>query len=136
MMRRLLPLVALAVAVACGSDSTTQPTVASVAGTWNLQSVNGSPLPFTLTQTGSDRLELLSDVVTANANGTYTEVAQFRTTVNGQSSTSTESDAGTFTLNGTAVSLTGTQTGNINGALSGNTLTLTEQGFAWVFVKQ
>lgn len=136
MMRRLLPLVALAVAVACGSDSTTQPTVASVAGTWNLQSVNGSPLPFTLTQTGSDRLELLSGVVTANANGTYTEVAQFRTTVNGQSSTSTESDAGTFTLNGTAVSLTGTQTGNINGALSGNTLTLTEQGFAWVFVKQ
>lgn len=136
MMRRLLPLVALAVAVACGSDSTTQPTIASVAGTWNLQSVNGSPLPFTLTQTGSDRLELLSDVVTANANGTYTEVAQFRTTVNGQSSTSTESDAGTFTLNGTAVSLTGTQTGNINGALSGNTLTLTEQGFAWVFVKQ
>ena len=136
MMRRLLPLVALAVAVACGSDSTTQPTIASVAGTWNLQSVNGSPLPFTLTQTGSDRLELLSGVVTANANGTYTEVAQFRTTVNGQSSTSTESDAGTFTLNGTAVSLTGTQTGNINGALSGNTLTLTEQGFAWVFVKQ
>src|SRR5512146_3171833 len=102
MMRRLIPLVALAVAVACGSDSTTQPTVASLAGTWTLQSVNGSPLPFTVTQTGTDKVELLSDVVTASANGTYTEAVQFRTTLNGQSTTDTESDAGTFTLNGTA----------------------------------
>ena len=136
MMRRLIPLVALAVAVACGSDSTTQPTMTSVAGTWTLQSVNGGPLPFTLTQTGSDKLELLSDVVTANSNGTYTEVAQFRTTINGQATTNTETDAGTFTLNGTAVNLSSPQTGSTNGVLSGNTLTLTETGYAWVFVKQ
>lgn len=136
MMRRLIPLVALAVAVACGSDSTTQPTMASVAGTWALQSVNGAPLPFTVTQSGSDKVELLSDVVTANINGTYTEVAQFRTTLNGQSTTNTETDAGTFVLNGTAVSLSSTQTGNINGELSGNRLTLVETGYAWVFVKQ
>ena len=138
MMRRLIPLVALAVAVACGSDSTTQPTIASLAGTWTLQNVNGSPLPFTLTQTGNDKLELLSDVVTASANGTYTENLQFRETVNGVATVSSESDTGTFTVNGTAVTLTGSQTGSIPGSLSNgnNTLTLTEEGFVWVFAKQ
>jgi len=138
MMRRLIPLVALAVAVACGSDSTTQPTVASLAGTWTLQSVNGQPLPFTLTQTGTDKLELLSDVVTATSNGTYTEVVQFRTTINGQSTTTSDSDVGTFTVNGTAVTLSSSATGNITGALSNNnnTLTLTEEGYVWLFTKQ
>ena len=136
MMRRLIPVVALAVAVACGSDSTTQPTAASVAGTWSLQTVNGSPLPFTLTQTGTDKLELLSDVVTAQPNGTYTEVVQFRTTVGGQTTTSSNTDSGTFTINGTAVVLSSAQTGSTTGQLSGNTLTLADQGYVWVFVKQ
>lgn len=136
MMRRLIPLVALAVAVACGSDSTTQPTFASLAGTWTLQSVNGSPLPFTISQSGTDKEELLSDVITASPNGTYTEVAQFRTTINGQSTVSTENDTGTFTLNGTAITVTGNLTGVNNGAVSGNTITLTEEGFVWVFQKQ
>lgn len=136
MMRRLIPLVALAVAVACGSDSTTQPTVASLAGTWALKSVNGSPLPFTLTSTSTSKLELLSDVVNAAANGTYTENLQFRTTINGQATTQNQTDAGTFTVNGTAVTLNSTQAGSITGALSGNTLTLTEEGYVWVFAKQ
>ena len=135
-MRRLIPLVALAVAVACGSDSTTQPTMASVAGTWSLQTVNGSPLPFTLTQTGTDKLELLSDVVTAEPNGTYTETVQFRTTVSGQTTTNSDTDSGTFTLNGTAVVLSSARTGSTTGALSGNTLTLSDQGYVWVFTKQ
>ena len=136
MLRRLIPLVALSVAVACGSDSTTQPTTASLAGTWTLQSVNGNPLPFTLQTSGTDRLDLLSDVVTASANGTYTEVLQFRPTINGQSTTQSQSDAGTFTVNGTAVTLSSNQAGNITGALTGHTLTLTEEGFVWVFAKQ
>lgn len=138
MMRRLIPLVALAVAVACGSDSTTQPTVASLAGTWTLQTVNGNPLPFTISQTATDKVELLSDVVTASANGTYSENLQIRETLNGVSQTFTSADTGTFTVNGTAVTLTSTQVGSTSGALSNNnhTLTLTEQGFVWVFAKQ
>ena len=135
-MRRLIPFVALAVAVACGSDSTTQPTLASVAGTWSLQSVNGSPLPFTYAQTANDKREVVSDVVTASSNGSYTEVLQIRETLNGVATTTTSTDAGTFTLNGTAVTLNGNLTGITTGALNGNTLTLTEQGFVWVFVKQ
>jgi hypothetical protein len=138
MLRRLIPLVALAVAVACGSDSTTEPTTATLAGTWSLQSVYGNPLPVTLSQTSNDKLELLSDVVTASANGTYSESLQFRETLNGVATTSTSTDAGTFSLNGTAVTLSSNQLGNSFGALSDNnrTLTLTEQGFVWVFVKQ
>jgi hypothetical protein len=137
MLRRLLPLVALAVAVACGSDSTTQPT-ASLAGTWTLQSINGGPLPATVTQTATDKLEVLSDVVNVSANGTYTETLQFRETLNGVSTTSTSTDAGTYTVNGTSVTLNSQQIGIIPAALSNNntTLTLTETGFVWVFVKQ
>lgn len=138
MMRRLIPLVALAVAVACGSDSTTQPTIATLAGTWTLQSVNGSPLPFTVSQTTNDKLEVLSDIVTASPNGTYTEVLQIRETLNGQAVVNNVPDNGTFSVNGTAVTLSGVSSGNITGALSNDnrTLTLTEEGFAYVFQKQ
>lgn len=138
MLRRLIPLVALAVAVGCGSDSTTAPTVASLAGTWTLQSVNGAPLPFTLSQTSTEKDELLSDVVTASANGTYSETLQVRETVGTQVVTVSSTDAGTFSVNGTAVTLSSNQIGNSFGALSNNnnTLTLTEEGFVWVFVKQ
>jgi hypothetical protein len=63
-MRRLVPLV-LCFALACGSDSTTTPTQASLAGTWSLQSINGIALPFVTSQTGTSKTEIMSYIVTA-----------------------------------------------------------------------
>ena len=144
-MRCLIPLVALAVALACGSDSTQPPTPASasLAGSWSLQSVHDSVLPFTIKQTATLKVELLSDVLKATSNGTYSETFQLRTTNAGQpGSTVSNSNAGTFTLSGTAVALSSVcvtslcQVENVSGTLSGDTLTLTESGYVWLFTRQ
>lgn len=134
-MRRLIPLI-LAIAVACGSDSPTQPTNASIAGTWSLTSVNGSGLPFVMSQTANDKVELVGDVVTATPTGTYTEVFSFRETLNGVVTTTSEPDNGTYTINGNAITLNSSTNGSITGALSGNTFTLIDQGFVFLFTKQ
>jgi lipocalin-like protein len=134
-MRRLIPLV-LAIAVACGSDSPTQPTNASIAGTWSLTSVNGAGLPFVVSQTAGDKVELVGDVVTATATGTYTERFTFRETLNGVVTTTDQPDNGTYTINGNAITLHSSTNGSITGALNGNTFTLIDQGFVFLFTKQ
>ena len=134
-MRRLIPLI-LAIAVACGRDSPTQPTNASIAGTWALTSVNATPLPFVVSQTGTDKVELVGDVVTATATGSYTKMFTFRETLNGVVTTTSEPDNGTDTINGNAITLKSSTNGSITGALSGNTFTLVDQGFVFLFTKQ
>src|SRR5512143_2292415 len=135
-MRRLLPLV-LSLAIACGSDSPSQPTSASVAGTWNLQTINGTALPYVITQSDTTKVELVSDVVTAVATGSYTEITQVRTTVGGQVMNESFPDAGSFTLNGTAVVFQSNSDGSqTTGSVSGNTFTLAGDGFAYVYKRQ
>ena len=135
-MRRLLPLV-MSLAIACGSDSPSQPTSASVAGTWSLQTVNGTALPYLITQSGTTKVELVSDVVTAVATGSYTEITQIRTTVDGQVMNESFPDAGSFTLNGTAVVFQSNSDGSqTTGSVSGNTFTLAAEGFAYVYKRQ
>ena len=134
-MRRLVPLV-LCFALACASDSTTTPTQASLAGTWSLQSINGIALPFVTSQTGTSKTEILSDIVTAAETGTYTEVAQVRTTLNGQATISTESDAGTYTVTGNAVTIRSSDGTSVSGTVKGNTFTVAGNGVAFEFKKQ
>ena len=137
-MRRLISCMLFVVAAACGGgDAPTQPTSASVAGTWNLQTVNGAPLPYVAAQVGADKVELMSDVITAVASGSFTQMTQVRVTQNGQVTTQSIPDAGSFTLAGTAVNFTFDSDGSSGtGSLSGNTLTVAEGGFAFVYKKQ
>jgi hypothetical protein len=135
-MRRVVSCMLLIVAAACGGDSPTQPT-ASVVGTWNLQTVNGSALPYLVPETDTVKVELLSDVLTVAANGTFTEMTQLRATQNGQASTESIPDGGSYALNGTAVTFTfDSDESTGTGSLSGNTLTVAAEGFALVYKKQ
>ena len=79
-MRRIAACLLLIAAAACGGDSPTQPTPASVAGVWNLQTVNGSGLPFILAQLENDKVELTDDVLNVSENGTFTQLTHFRIT--------------------------------------------------------
>ncbi len=139
-MRKLaLAIGALAItfATACGGDSTTQPTPASFAGTWSLQTVNGAALPFLVATNGSDKLEITSDVFTVTSSGTFDEMATTRTTISGVATVDTLNDSGTYTLNGSAVTLTFASDGSsIAGTLSGNSMTLTQAGYAFAYKKQ
>jgi hypothetical protein len=135
-MRRLLLAIAV-LTMACGSDATEPTTMASVAGTWSLSTVNGTALPYILAQSGADKLEWTADVITATSTGSFTQISSFKTTANGQVTTQTTPDAGTFSINGTAVTFTFQSDGSTGtGALNGNTMTVTGQGFALVYVKQ
>jgi hypothetical protein len=134
---RFMACALLIVAAACGSDGPTQPTSASVAGTWSLQTINGTPLPYVVVQTGVDKVELTSDVITAVASGSFTQITQVRITQNGQVSTQSIPDAGSYSLSGTAVTFTFSSDGSTGtGSLSGNTLTVASDGFAYVYKKQ
>jgi hypothetical protein len=134
---RLIACMLLLVGAACGGDSPTQPTSSSVAGTWSLQTINGTGLPYIVAQTGSDKVELTSDVLTVVGSGSFTQITQVRVTQNGQVSTQSIPDAGSYVLNGTAVTFTFNSDGSSGtGSLSGNTLTIAEDGFAYVYRKQ
>jgi hypothetical protein len=140
-MRRVTSVLALTLATvlaACGgSDKSTAPTTASVAGVWNLQTVNGNNLPYTVIAVGSDHIEVTSDVITASSNGTFSQVTTLRVTQSGQTQTQNQPDSGTWSLNGTAVTFTFQSDGSTGtGSLSGNTLTVTEGGLALVYKKQ
>lgn len=133
-MRRLVALLALAAAVACGGDSSTSPS-ATVSGSYSLRTVNGSPVPYTVIQIGADKYEIVSDVVTLNEGGTWSETGTDRTTQNGQVTNGTITDNGTYTLNGTAITLVSTQSGTVNGAVGAGTLTVTAEGVVLVYQK-
>ena len=97
---------------ACGDDEPSGPG-ASVAGTYNLSTVNGDPIPSTVYE-GSDlgfyyKVEVVSGVLTLRANGTFDDVTTIRET------------EGTSAPESSVVQASGTF------VRAGNTLTLTEQ---------
>ncbi|MEO7711961.1 MAG: hypothetical protein ABIV10_03505 [Gemmatimonadaceae bacterium] len=127
----MLPLLAL---LACGGDGSTSPG-ASIAGAYSLTTVNGAPLPFVATQAGTYKYEITADTYTLAAGGTWTEMRADRTTSNGAVTTSTKTDAGSWSTNGTVITLTSPTNGAVSGTVSGNTLSLTSQGNTLVFSK-
>jgi hypothetical protein len=116
----------LAAFVACGSDSSTNPG-ANVAGNYSLRTVNGSQLPYTLSSSGVNKLEITDDVVIINDGGTYTESGHTRTTTSTGVTTQSVVDAGTYTLNGTAITFRSSVDGSSTfGTVSGSTLTIAD----------
>ena len=124
--------------LACSSNSSpTLPTGSSVAGTWTLQSINGLNLPYVTAQTGANKIEITSEVLTVVATGSFTEITTLRYTVSGQVSAQSVADAGSYALNGTAVIFQFNSDGSIGtGSLSGKTLTVANAGNSFVFKKQ
>jgi hypothetical protein len=125
----------LALTLACSNDSTA-PTPASVAGSWNLQSVNGTALPFVVTQTGTNKVEITADVLTATSSGSFTEITTLRTTQNSVATIQTGSDAGSYVLNGNNVTFQFQSDGSVgSGTISGSTLTVSEAGLSLIYKK-
>jgi hypothetical protein len=139
MVRSLARLAAFAVLVgltACGGSESTAP-AQSINGTWSLQTVNGAPLPYVLSQSGADKIEVLSDVFTLGAASAFTRTTTVRTTTGGQATTSTIPDSGTFAVSGSTVTIhLGSDASASAGAWSGNTITIAESGLTFVYMRQ
>jgi hypothetical protein len=127
---------ALALAAACGGDSGTNPNSDAIEGTYSLKTVDGSPLPYKV-QIGTDQVTLTKDVLTVASNGSWTESLSYTQTVNGQTSTGTEGDGGTWTRAGSSVSFYSTvyDEASYTGTYSNRTLTVTYGGSVMVFVR-
>jgi hypothetical protein len=133
-MRRLTVFLAL-LAIACGSDSSTAPG-GTIAGTWSLKTINGTSLPFVLAQTGTNKAEIVGDVYVISGTGSFTQTTTVRTTTNGVATTQSVADAGTYTLNGTAITVRYNSDGSTaTGSWSGNTITVTQDGLAAVYTR-
>ena len=133
---RVLFATTLCVLAACGSDSGTNPNNAAIDGTYTLQTVNGSPLPFTI-QSGANSLTLTKDVLTVGSNGSWTESIDYTETFNGQTSSGTDADGGSWTRAGSSVTFYSNVTsGNAyTGTFSNDMLTLGAGGFVQVFTR-
>jgi hypothetical protein len=132
MLRRpfLLLLGGFALLSACGGDGGSGPGgEANIAGTYNLQTINGASPPVTILQIGPDRLEITSGNFTVSANNTFSNTHTYRETSGGQTTTVTETCTGTYSRNGNSVSFAEATSGEFcgddyNGTVSGNNLTV------------
>src|SRR5665213_3698168 len=93
----------IARASACGSDSPTGPK--NVSGTYTLHTVDGLPLPFTVTNPRDHAIVINSVTATLDSNGTYAVAGTG--TQDGHAST-VITDAGTYSQSGTAMHFTST----------------------------
>ena len=125
----------LALSLACGGDGGTNPASDSIDGTYTLRTINGSTLPFTFSN-GASSVVILGDIVTVATNGTWSESTSYRQTINGQTTTGTWADGGSWIRAGQAVTLTSNLQGSFHGTFSGSGLDLLDDsGFRFVYSK-
>lgn len=133
----LLSLVSLA---ACSDDADPVSADMNVAGTYQLQTINGSAPPA-ITEQNPDgsRLEVTGGTFELRSNKTYTETLQTRTVLtNGSSSAGTLTEVGSYSTNGHTVIFTIPASGSTlafsyEGTVTGRRLTYTFAGAAVVY---
>lgn len=122
-MRRILILATTALLLggllaACDGDSTGP---GSIFGTYILVTVNGEEVPVEI-----EGIEMTAGWIRLDSDSTYT----ISMTVNG---VTPDPGDGTFTVDGSSIEFTGDI--NMTGTISGNTLTIVDQGTTCVFRK-
>ncbi|MBA2688829.1 MAG: hypothetical protein H0U64_12140 [Gemmatimonadaceae bacterium] len=100
MKRALFTVVIAAISVSCFSGGVTG--TATVNGTYTLQSVNGSALPYVVPGNAA-RLEIMDGVVNLYEGFTYAVSGQTRSMVGGQMTVQPTTENGTFSLQGNAI---------------------------------
>jgi hypothetical protein len=118
-----LALLALAVVVACGDPTVPVITPSAVLGTWTLQTVNGTALPFTLSEPGADYERLISDEIEFSAGGTYSKLSHVDVLEGSQSSSLTIAEQGGWTVDGNRVVMSFPTRPPVTATVSGAVLT-------------
>lgn len=116
---RRFALVTLVVAAACGGGDFVAPKAAPLS-TFTLHSFNGGALPAVISTDASSQVSLLDDSFVFQDNGTYVERGHLRTTRSGVSTVQTLESPGTYTRDGTGITLV-SSSGTINGSFTDDT---------------
>ena len=133
-MRRILIALSAVSLLACGDSSGSA--FSSAVGTWSLVTINNSPLPFTAVNQGLYKLEILSDVLIASADGTFTGTSTFRETDNGVETTTAQPNSGTWTQTNNSVTVNSSDGTSSTVTISGDIITLSDIGFVSVYHRQ
>ena len=126
-MRRKLLAAAFALLVlsGCGGDDTPNgPIELSIVGEYDLITVEGESLPYTLFDILGERLECLSGSIDIRASGTISSEVEMRLTTDGVSETFSETDTGTWSSSGSSVTLFWDEGCTDNATVLGDRLTL------------
>src|SRR5947209_6617228 len=115
-MRRYLAIAMVAALAACNADSTA-PT-GTIVGTYSLRSINGLALPYTF----ANGTTLMSDMLTLNADGTFTDYSTYG---NGQTAT----EVGYYSNVNGSLQFTDNTGFSFQGSVSGNVLTEIVSGY-------
>lgn len=128
-------LTALIFSLLSACSDATGPELSPV-GVYHLRTINGAPLPYTIAQLGTDRVEVATGIIILNADGTFTERTSFRITEASGTRTEEQGTSGTYTTNGSVVQLSPAGAGRYSVALSDNrVLTQTVDSFVLVYRK-
>lgn len=133
--RRLVGVLALAGLTACGGDSTVIPPVA-LDGEYALETVNGIGLPFLKQETASERVEVVSGLLTLRANRTYSGNVVEQWTGGSSVQLFPETSAGTYSVSGSRLTFRENGGATYYGTLNGNRLTATMMDVTFVFVEK
>ena len=110
--------------------------IGTLRGTWTLETVNGNALPYTMSGSGANKTELMSDVLNLHEGFTYDETIQVRSTVDGQVTTTSTTKPGPYFISlGSVVFASNDGTPNKTALVEGNKMTFTEPGIVRVFSK-
>lgn len=136
-MRRFVLACAALTLLACGGGDSTGP-VASAEGSWSLQTVGGSALPYTYAfdAATSHRLEVLSDVFDIRSDGTYTETFTTRETQGTTVTTATATDDGTWSQNGKTVTVTFSDGSHLTASINQDQITMNTQAGVLLYARQ
>ena len=105
-------------------------------GAWSLRTINGSALPFTISNSDGSKTEIIDDVITLYQGSTYSETIHSRVTVGSQTTSKTTEEAGTYVLLSTSVNLVNSdRTRSRYGLIDGYDMTFVEAGMSMVFRK-
>ena len=135
MVRRtfLLAVFSFFALAACGDDDATGPG-SSITGTYQLQTVNGQPLPYTIFDFGANKVEATQATLTLNENRTFNGAVTLRRTENGAVRTETVTESGSYTQTDNTIQFTFLNN-TATGVVSGNSLTVNTSGAVLVYQK-
>jgi hypothetical protein len=133
-MRKFFLVVMLAAVAACWSDKVTGST--TVFGTYTLRTANGSSLPFTVSGSGANKSEILSDTIYLYEGFTFAEYSHYRNTVNGTATEQRVTDVGSVSLLGNSISFFSNDQSPVRTyVVDGNTIHVVKPGLTLEFKK-
>ncbi|HXT15836.1 MAG TPA: hypothetical protein VN706_09415 [Gemmatimonadaceae bacterium] len=136
MRRRFIGALFVLASACAGTGIVDAPPNASMTGTWSLQSVSGVALPIVVST--PPKVELVSDVFTMAAAGTFVEASSFRTTdAAGAVTTTAGTDSGTYVVSGNNVTFHFASDGSsASASASGDTFTATSGTSVFLYKRQ